>query len=139
MHDMQLRSDGRRRQPRSGMLGLAKINLLGPDLLMHCVVIDWSSGGARLELEDTSLCPDSFILIGADDWVEHCRVAWRKDNQIGVQFLKGVDSDVHFSPVRREGEATAKAMNQIPFLLRGLWHVVASASLNACRDLRPTG
>jgi hypothetical protein len=138
MHDIQLRSDERRRQPRSRMLGLAKINLLGPYLLMHCVVIDWSRGGARLQFEDTSLCPDSFILIGADDWFEDCRVAWRKDDQIGVQFVKGIDPDVHCSQVRREGEASAKTVNQIPFLLRGFWHVMASASLNAYRELRPT-
>jgi hypothetical protein len=138
MHDIQLRSDERRRQSRSRMLGLAKINLLGPDLLMHCLVIDWSLGGARLQLEDASLCPDSFILIGADDWFEDCRVAWRKDEQIGVTFFQGVDSDVQCAQVRREGEPSAKTVNQIPFLLRGLWHVMASASLNAYRELRPT-
>jgi hypothetical protein len=120
------------------MLGPAKINLVGPDLLMHCVVVDWSLGGARLQLEDTSLCPDSFILIGADDWFEDCRVAWRKDNQIGVQFLNGIDMDVPYSEIRGEGEATAKAVNQVPLFLRGLWHVMASATLNTYREIRPT-
>jgi hypothetical protein len=138
MEERSMAIDERRHHSRARILGPAKINLAGPDLLMHCLVIDWSQGGARIQLEDPSLCPDSFVLIGADDWFEPCCVAWRKADKIGVRFLTGVHPGMVYAEVQSRAKITPKTVKQVQFLLQGCLIAIASASLNACRGLRAT-
>ena len=56
------------------------------DALIDCTVSNLSDRGARLKVESPIGIPDSFELMHEDATVRHCRVAWRKATQIGVNF-----------------------------------------------------
>lgn len=63
-----------------------------------CQVLDWSARGAKLEFAETFDCPDEFILkidfgksIGA---VAHGYIAWKHQNNVGVQFDEELSFDV---------------------------------------------
>ena len=113
MNDTEDEGRERRKYPRSRMSGLAKISLGDPDKLMACVVQDCSPSGARLQLADAGRCPDSFVLIGADDWVEDCEVVWRRDDLIGVRFVKAVHPAIRWVEAEAQRQADAKAMDGI--------------------------
>jgi hypothetical protein len=53
-----------------------------------CVVADISETGARLDVEEPEDVPECFTLfLGGHGQPRHyCRVVWRSDEQIGVQF-----------------------------------------------------
>lgn len=57
------------------------------EMPQDCVVADISDGGARLVAQTN--VPDDFVLIindGSD--VRHtCRVVWRLDDEVGVEFV----------------------------------------------------
>jgi PilZ domain len=54
---------------------------------INCVVRNFSSTGARLELPSPTLVPETFDLVFDDSRAAlACRVKWRKDRAIGVQF-----------------------------------------------------
>ena len=55
-----------------------------------CRLRDVSEGGARLDVADGGSVPDRFTLALSADGAarRHCRVAWRAENQVGVEFLK---------------------------------------------------
>lgn len=52
-----------------------------------CVVADISEGGVRLSV--TALVPDEFTLILKDgsNTTRRCRVVWRLDDEVGVEFI----------------------------------------------------
>lgn len=54
-----------------------------------CMILDLSSGGARLGLRERVVLPKEFILVMSRDGRlnRRCEVAWSKDNMIGVRFL----------------------------------------------------
>jgi len=53
-----------------------------------CVVHDISTKGAGLELAAAATLPDEFVLyIPQQSQQFHCRITWRKDNKIGVQYF----------------------------------------------------
>jgi hypothetical protein len=63
----------------------AKIAIHGS--LRDCVVRDLSSLGARLAFVSTAYLPDHFELtFDSAHTLRPCRVAWRSDTQIGVEF-----------------------------------------------------
>lgn len=62
----------------------------GPDSRHGCVLSDISDHGARLDVEDGAALPDTFML-----WLSArgrprrvCRVVWRNEKQVGVEFEK---------------------------------------------------
>jgi hypothetical protein len=57
--------------------------------LQECVVVDVSKKGARLAFNTPSEIPDNFYIYMTLESTSrrHCRVAWRSDKQIGVEFL----------------------------------------------------
>ena len=63
---------------------------LGPKKLQGCVVADVSDSGARLDVENSTTVPDSFVLLlsASGKPKRKCRVIWRKGAQIGVEFEK---------------------------------------------------
>jgi hypothetical protein len=79
----------RRKEPRLKALKGAHILMLDQfGRTVECIVRDLSSGGARLALSMVRSVPDKFqLMFDADRSVRHCRVAWRRDTQIGVAFL----------------------------------------------------
>ena len=53
---------------------------------LACVVFDRSTTGMRVALPQAELAPDQFLLtIEATGEALVCEVAWRKDDEIGVQ------------------------------------------------------
>jgi hypothetical protein len=61
----------------------------GDQLLQGCIVADISESGARLDCGDPVSVPDEFVLILSDRHDaarRHCRVVWRSETQIGIEF-----------------------------------------------------
>jgi PilZ domain len=57
--------------------------------IQDCVIADISEGGVRILTEDTDV-PDEFVLFFNDGngARRKCRVVWRLDNEIGVEFIE---------------------------------------------------
>jgi hypothetical protein len=57
--------------------------------LRECVVWDESETGARLVVDAPNTIPDTFYIYMSIDFTSrrHCRVVWRSDKQIGIEFL----------------------------------------------------
>lgn len=84
----------RRRARRVAVFKCAKIAVHGS--LHDCVVRDLSSLGARLAFVSTAYIPDSFELtFDSAHTLRRCRVAWRADTQLGVEFQ---DASFHAAP-----------------------------------------
>jgi hypothetical protein len=86
-----------RRDKRKSFEHVAAIDLGPARVPLPCEVLDISSGGARLGLLwEGNQVPDTFVLLLSTNGKvrRHCRVAWRKPNQIGVQFLKSTGAAV---------------------------------------------
>ena len=62
--------------------------------LHGCAVADISETGARLNVEDIDSIPDEFMLVLSrrGDAQRKCRVVWRKQRQIGVEFTNSRSS-----------------------------------------------
>jgi hypothetical protein len=58
---------------------------LGPNLT--CMMKDISQTGARLSAAYGWAAPDVFLLILGPELQRWCQVVWRKDHEIGVQFV----------------------------------------------------
>jgi hypothetical protein len=58
--------------------------------VLECTLCDASQDGAQLAVADPKRIPDEFILALSADGAarRRCRVAWRTEAQIGVEFLK---------------------------------------------------
>ncbi len=81
----ELRKEPRVAAHRPGWIALAK----GTKLL-ECTVWDESENGARLVIAGAGHAPDEFYLYLSLDFMSRrrCRVAWRSDTQIGVEYLR---------------------------------------------------
>lgn len=65
---------------------------------LPCAVRDITQAGACIRVEGSIACPDTFELIVPIDGLEaSCQVAWRKGQEVGVQFL----GDPHRGVARR--------------------------------------
>lgn len=53
---------------------------------MDCVVLDLSDDGARIRPADALTCPDEFHLATKEGGRVTCKVAWRRNDLIGVLF-----------------------------------------------------
>ena len=79
--------------------------VLGPraDLICDCAILDVSQGGARIAVLAAEMVPDEFLLAfsASSDVSRRCRVAWRRDEEVGVTFLKTVDTAAALRTARR--------------------------------------
>ena len=57
--------------------------------LRECVVWDESATGARLVVDNPAEFPERFYIYLALDFRSrrHCRVVWRSDRELGVQYV----------------------------------------------------
>ena len=74
----------RRKSPRMRTIKGAQI-VWPTGAAFHCVVKNISEAGAKIEVCDP--VPGTFVLILDDQSRRSCRVVWRKEIQIGVQFI----------------------------------------------------
>jgi hypothetical protein len=80
-----------RRNKRKPFESVALVDLCDGEQPRPCQVCDISHGGARLIVfGDTSTIPDTFnLLLDPSARVQRfCKVAWRTETELGVQFLK---------------------------------------------------
>jgi hypothetical protein len=103
--------------------------------LVPCVIWDLSEEGARLGPARAKTLPDVFNLITSKDGTSRraCRVVWRKDRHIGVQFLQSDENDDVYPapPARWRRAAPAPACGPL------LSDRLASASNSLALPLQP--
>jgi hypothetical protein len=76
----------RRRRTRAISSQAAVIACAGAKPI-NCVVLNFSTTGARLEFAVPTLLPETFDLVFDDSRSTlPCRVKWRKDRNVGVEF-----------------------------------------------------
>jgi hypothetical protein len=83
----EARAEERRRQPRLPVHIAAQMNAGGVE--RQCTVLDISASGARIAVPDPKNIPDR-ILVRIHGLIHRCRVIWRSDCEMGVEF---VDAD----------------------------------------------
>ena len=73
----------------------AYIDLGDGSPLRPCTLCDASQKGAHLALAEPNGVPDEFILALSLDGAarRYCRVIWRNETQVGVEFLKDIKKD----------------------------------------------
>jgi hypothetical protein len=66
------------------------IDLGGDQTPIPCTLCDASQDGAQLLIDDSRPLPDGFVLVlGYDGTARRlCKVVWRSENQVGVEFIK---------------------------------------------------
>jgi PilZ domain len=77
----------KRKYPRTEINESAYVSSGGS--VMHCVVVNISPEGAAIDVENPAFVPHCFRLVMANDSsiVHECRVAWIKQNRIGLTFV----------------------------------------------------
>ena len=77
----------RRRVPRTTIWKAAEIEMQAL-LVFECLVIDISTGGAQLQLSCDMPPTDEFnFSFDGFRTTRQCRVAWRNNRNVGVEFL----------------------------------------------------
>ncbi len=80
--------DERRGEPRSRTLKAGRIVFNHRGSVVNCTVRNMSSKGAKLVVSSQAGLPNSFELeLEAGGPPHPCRVIWRRDNEIGVNFV----------------------------------------------------
>jgi hypothetical protein len=92
----------KRRNLRRTITYPAFIDLGDGSPVLECTLCDASQDGAQLAVADPNRVPDEFILALSADGAarRRCRVAWRTEAQIGVEFLKEIKKNV--TPMRAQ-------------------------------------
>jgi hypothetical protein len=85
---MNVRVFNRRRFFRRAVSEAAWIEKL-PTILERCTLIDVSQAGARLTISDVYDLPGNFALHLTRESKpgQVCRIVWRRDHDVGVEFL----------------------------------------------------
>ena len=83
-----------RKHRRVDLSYVARVLSLKAELICDCAIADVSQGGARVAVLAADMVPDEFLLAFSpkSDVTRKCKVAWRKDDEVGVTFLKTVDA-----------------------------------------------
>jgi len=79
-----------RRESRQEVGRKAWLDIGGGSPLLPCTLIDISSSGARLALDDAAQVPPTFALRLTRNGTENysCRVVWRNVDALGIAFAK---------------------------------------------------
>jgi hypothetical protein len=86
-------NEDRRDVTRTRILRNAKIIVPRRSSVIHCTVQNITSGGACLKVANTYGLPDTFELTFEHGRTRRaCRIAWRTDDQIGVEFVEAVEN-----------------------------------------------
>jgi hypothetical protein len=82
-----------RKHRRVDLSYVARVLSPQADLICDCAIVDVSQGGARIAVLAVEMVPDEFLLkfAASSDVSRRCRVAWRRDEEIGVIFVKAAD------------------------------------------------
>jgi hypothetical protein len=92
-----------RKHRRVDLSYVARVISLEAELICDCALVDVSQGGARIAVLAADMVPDEFLLAFSpkSDVSRKCKVAWRRDDEVGVIFLKVVDAAAAMRSARR--------------------------------------
>jgi hypothetical protein len=91
-------NDNKRIAARSRTLKSAKIVHLDKWQVVDCAVRDISATGAKLQCKEQMAVPNELrFLLVSDNTIRRARVAWRRDDLIGIEFT----SDAERAPPRK--------------------------------------
>ena len=78
------------------------------ETLHGCVISDISDTGARLDLEEPEKLPEKFVLLLSNRGSpkRKCKVIWRTETQIGVEFDRRLPQAVQ-APIKRRPQPSA--------------------------------
>lgn len=76
----------RRRQRRAKVIAPLSIVFDEGRCTIDCVAYDWTDKGAKLRPTDVVSCPDRFTLVKRSGESWPCRVIWRRNDYLGVEF-----------------------------------------------------
>jgi hypothetical protein len=84
----------RRKHPRHAIIETAWMRMDREPYPFVCVIWDVSEGGARVAVANLDAVPNEFTLLLERDATcgTRCRVAWRTDEHIGLEFLENAQS-----------------------------------------------
>lgn len=89
-------SPDRRSSPRRRVLKQGKAIFNGNASVIDCTIRDLSSGGARITCSQTTGLPELFhLVLMSEREMREVRVAWRRHNEAGLQFLSGARKALH--------------------------------------------
>jgi PilZ domain len=54
---------------------------------IRCEMSDISRSGARLSVDDADALPDQFMLYISEKLSRWCRIVWRDQNQVGIEYI----------------------------------------------------
>lgn len=81
--------EDKREHERRRVLKGGKIVFNGGRSAIDCTIKNLSAGGATLQVESPLGIPDTFeLVVHQDNTIKSCRMAWKKENLIGVAFQK---------------------------------------------------
>ena len=81
----------RRKNFRVEWNSLAAIYDLDRELLRPCILANFSNTGARITGVRATTIPDEFVLCITLGRTRKCRVIWRSDGALGVEFTDRVE------------------------------------------------
>jgi hypothetical protein len=85
---VQPRGAEHRKHHRTRALKGARIVFNDGSSVIDCTVRNSSAGGASLDVASLAGLPNEFdLVIGSETQPRHCRVAWKRTNRIGVQYV----------------------------------------------------
>ena len=87
--DKQMAHD-RRKNFRLDWNCLATIHDSERNLARPCILSSYSNGGAQITGVRASTIPDEFVLQITRDDGRECRVIWRTDDALGVEFINRI-------------------------------------------------
>lgn len=78
--------------------------------LCDCALSDVSDRGARINVHDSEIIPDNFLLLlaGIGAARRKCRVIWRKPQQLGVKFETWLDERVQAARAPKSNAPSAE-------------------------------
>ncbi len=82
----------RRRHPRLRSLKAGRAILPGGHSTFDCMIRNLSPVGARVTFESTADIPTQFRLRLEDGTTHDCAVKWRRERELGVEFLDALAS-----------------------------------------------
>ena len=81
-----LKPNDNRRTARRSILKNGRIVFNRGGTTIDCIVRNFSSRGARLEVASVVGLPDAFYLVVDDSGTQACKVVWRRLKEVGVVF-----------------------------------------------------
>ena len=82
------------RDPRRRAFKAGIVSYQNHTITVDCIIRDTNSGGVKLKFQENAMVPDRFMLtIPIEGKKVDCQTVWRKDREIGVEFISEIQVD----------------------------------------------